>query len=330
MMIMYIKLILTIAQVVISIKKYLVTGASGFIGASLVRKLVKNNEDVHITLRKESHNWRLKDIENLITIHYCDLADENVVRDLLEKNSFNVIFNLATYGGYNFQKNNDTIINTNVIVPWNLIKICKETGVEIIINTSSSSEYGEKFEAMKEDMILNPNNMYGASKASATLLCSTYAKINKIPLCTFRLFSPYGYYDAQSRLIPSVINYCLENKDIYLGNKKSKRDFIFIDDVIDAYLEVLNYKNKYGEIYNVGSGIEYTIESVVDKIKYLTNSKSILQWGNKFDSRQYEPEHWYGDINKIKEELNWSPKINIDDGLSRTIEWVIKNKNFYK
>lgn len=144
-------------------KKYLVTGATGFIAACLVRQLIENNEEVHVILRKESNNWRLKDINKFIKIHYTDLNNEDEVKVLFEENSFNIVYHLATYGGYNYQKEVDSIINTNLNLTWNLFKNCKDTGVEMFVNTSSSSEYGEKNNAMREDMILEPSNMYGAT-----------------------------------------------------------------------------------------------------------------------------------------------------------------------
>lgn len=301
-------------------KKYLVTGASGFVGACIVRRLINNNEDVHVIARKNSENSRLKDISHKISIHYIDLNNEIEVKKLLKENSFNVIFHLATYGGYNYQKDIDNIINTNLNMTWNLFKCCKDSGIEMFINTSSSSEYGEKDEPMNEDMKVDPNNMYGATKAAATILCSTYSKINKIPLVTYRLLSPYGNFDADSRLIPTVIKACLKNENICLGSKTSKRDFIYIDDVVDAYINWENIPDKYGEVYNVGSGIEYSVEEIVNKILYLTKSSSKLSWGNNL-GRQYEPKTWVSDIDKIKNHTNWSPKIDIDLGLLRTIRW---------
>ena len=119
---------------------------------------------------------------------------------------------------------------------------------------------------MREDMRVTPNNIYGASKAAGTIICSTYAKINKLPLVTLRLFSPYGYYDAKTRLIPTVIISCLQGKEIKLSQKDSKRDFIFIDDVVEAYLAASRLVNSTGEIFNIGSGIQYTIEEITSNI----------------------------------------------------------------
>ncbi|MBB6714607.1 NAD-dependent epimerase/dehydratase family protein [Clostridium gasigenes] len=305
-------------------KKYLVTGASGFVGACLVRRLVENNENVHIIARETSDLWRVLDIKENLTIHNVDLMNEEQIKKMTTDEKFNVIYHLATYGGYHFQKNLDNIINTNLIGTWNLFRYASETGVEMFVNTSSSSEYGEKDEPMNEEMILNPNNMYGATKASSTILCSTYAKINKIPFVTYRLFSPYGYYDAQTRLIPTVIDNCLKNKKIELGSKTSKRDFIFIDDVIDAYIKAPLLCDKYGEVYNIGSGIQYTVEEVVNKIVKQTNSNAELVWNNNL-GRQYEPKAWYSDISKIKQDLGWSPKLSMDEGLDITINWLKKD-----
>lgn len=305
-------------------KKYLVTGASGFVGACLVRRLVENNEDVHIIARKTSDLWRISDIKEKLNIHNVDLMNEEQIKNMTASQKFNVIYHLATYGGYHFQKNLDNIINTNLIGTWNLFRYASETGVEMFVNTSSSSEYGEKDEAMKEEMILEPNNMYGATKASSTILCSTYAKVNKIPFVTYRLFSPYGFYDAQTRLIPTVIDSCLKNKKIELGSETSKRDFIFIDDVIDAYIKAPLLSDKYGEVYNIGSGIQYSVGEVVDNIVKLTSSNVELIWNNNV-GRQYEPKVWYSDISKIKSDLGWSPKVSMNKGLELTIKWIKEN-----
>ncbi len=308
------------------IMRCLVTGGSGFVGSNLVRRLINDENEVHMIVRKTSDLWRVDDIKNKITFHYTDLSKKDEIRDLIKKFKFDIVYHFAVYGGYNFQKDINKIINTNVLSTWNLFEECTKNGVQSFINTSSSSEYGEKFSPMREDMILEPNNMYGASKCASTLLLSTYSKEIKFNLITIRLFSPYGYFDSPSRLIPTVIKGALNNDKINLASKTSKRDFIFIDDVIEAYIKASTLKYKYGEIYNVGTGIESSVEQIVEKIIDITKSKSILNWNNDFN-RQYEPKSWVGDISKMKNDLIM-PKISIDDGLLKTIEWFKKN-NLY-
>lgn len=310
-------------------KKMLVTGASGFVGACLARKLLNEGNEVHIIARKSSDLWRLNDIKKEIQIHNTDLMNNDDIKKLTKNVNIEIVYHLATYGGYHYQNNADNIVNTNIIGTWNLFKNFSDKGIEMFVNTSSSSEYGEKFEPMHELMSVEPNNLYGATKASATILCSTYAKLNKIPLATLRLFSPYGAFDAASRLIPTVIVSSLLNKDVKLTKKDSKRDFVFIDDVIEAYSLVGNLNDKYGEIYNVGSGKQHSVGEITDKIIDIVGNNISVEWGNNFN-RQYEPGMWVSDINKIATDIGWKPKYQMQQGLTNTIEWFKKNIELYK
>lgn len=310
-------------------KEVLITGASGFVGSCLVRRLLKENYKIHIITRYTSNLWRLLDVLKDVEIHNIDLLDSKKVANLANSISINQVYHLATYGGYHYQSKLEDIINTNLIGTWNLFREFSKKDIEMFINTSSSSEYGEKFEPMREDMKVEPNNMYGASKAAGTILCSTYAITNEIPLVTLRLFSPYGYYDAKTRLIPTVISSCLLGKEIKLSQKNSKRDFIFIDDVVEAYLASSKLANAYGETFNIGSGLQYTAEEIARIILKLIAKDAKIHWENNLD-RQYEPFIWVSDNKKAYERLNWKPDVNIDTGLTNTINWFRDNLQFYR
>jgi len=310
-------------------KKILVTGATGFVGACLTRNLIKGDDEVHIIARSTSDLWRIDDIKDSLHIHDVDLLDTEQIKRLAKDIKVNRVYHLATYGGYHYQTDLDKIISTNLIGTWNLFKAFSDEGIEMFINTSSSSEYGEKLEPMKEDMIVEPNNIYGATKASSTILCSTYAKVNKIPFVTYRLFSPYGYFDASTRLIPTVITSCLKGEKLKLGKKESKRDFIFIDDVISAYISANDLTNHCGEIYNIGSGIQYSVGQVTNTIQNIMKSNIKVEWDNE-SNRQYEPQMWVGNIEKAKKDLNWEPKYTIKDGIDYTVKWFDKNSKYYR
>ncbi|MBU3179966.1 NAD-dependent epimerase/dehydratase family protein [Clostridium psychrophilum] len=310
-------------------KRVLITGASGFVGSCLTRRLLKENCKIHIITRDATNLWRLGGTLKDIEIHNLNLLNSEKISKLASEISVDKIYHLATYGGYHYQNKVEDVINTNVIGTFNLFREFSKKGIEMFINTSSSSEYGEKFKPMSEGMNLSPNNMYGASKAAGTILCSTYAKTNNIPLVTLRLFSPYGYYDAKTRLIPTVIMACLLGKEIKLSNKDSKRDFVFIDDVVDAYIDSSKQVNSYGEIFNIGSGIQYTTDEIVSNIINLTGKHVSIHWENNLD-RQYEPQMWVSDIKKANEKLNWDPKVEIKVGLNNTIDWFKDNLQFYR
>jgi len=310
-------------------KKVLITGASGFVGACLARRLLKEKHNIHIITRDTTNLWRLCEVVKDIEIHNIDLIDSEKIAKLASDINIDQVYHLATYGGYHYQNNVKDVINTNVVGTWNLFREFSKKNIEMFINTSSSSEYGEKSEPMCEAMKVTPNNMYGASKAAGTILCSTYASINKLPLVTLRLFSPYGYYDAKTRLIPTVISSCLLGKEIKLSQKDSKRDFVFIDDVVEAYLAASKLQSSYGEIFNIGSGLQYTTEEIVNNILNLIGKDAKISWERNLD-RQYEPLMWVSDNKNAYEKLKWSPNVDISLGLNNTINWFRDNLQLYR
>ena len=182
---------------------------------------------------------------------------------------------------------------------------------------------------MSEEDLLVPVNDYGVSKSAATLYCQFAAKSEKIPIVILRLFSPYGCYEGPTRLIPSVILDCLKGKNPKITSPAFVRDFIFIEDVMDAYLKVLDAREVGGEIINIGSGKQHSVGDVVNKIIELTGAdvvpetSSTPRWSN-------EPEKWEADITKAKRILNWEPKYDLVSGLEASVKWFKGNIDLYK
>ena len=239
-----------------------------------------------------------------------------------------IIFHLATYGGHWLQQDVQEIIQSNIIGTVNLLNVCAMIDFDCFVNTGSSSEYGLKSQAMLESDLLEPITNYGASKASATLFCQTIAKSRDLPVVSLRLFSPYGPYEDASRLIPTVVMASLSGEDPLLASGKSVRDFIFIDDVLNLYLKLIELKISSGEIFNVGSGTQHSVSEVVDKIITLTEANIKPIWGS-FSRPVKEPEIWKADLNKTITMLKWEPKIGIDQGLKETIDWFKQHIDLY-
>ena len=156
------------------------------------------------------------------------------------------------------------------------------------------------------------------------------AKRLDLPILTMRPFAVYGYFEEKERLIPTVIKSCLTNKELKLSSPISVRDYIFIEDVISAYLTIIeNIQKIKGEIFNHGAGIQTTIDDIVNLIKKITQSNVKPQYG-KIEPAQYEPKSWRADISKIKNILNWQPRYNLEEGLKKDIEWFRKNISLCK
>lgn len=308
--------------------RVLITGATGFVGACLARRFLKLGHEVHVFVRPESSMWRIADVAEELILHHIDLRDAQLVNRAVIAIKPEYIFHLATYGGFSFQQNIDSIYASNLLGTINLVHACEKAGFDLFVNTGSSSEYGLKLPPMKECDILEPVGDYAVSKAAATLFCRSEASQKELPIITLRVFSPYGPWDDPKRLIPYVISSLLNKKGPALSNPASVRDYIFIDDVIEAYFAVMVAPVIPGAIYNVGSGRQTSIGDVVTKITIAIGNGIAPVWGVRENQRP-EPASWLADINALKFHCNWQPATSLDDGLQNTIDWMKANLSGY-
>jgi len=310
-------------------KKILITGGTGFVGSNLTRKLVSLGFSPTLFIRKSSNLWRIKDILSKIKVEEINLNDKEKLEKSISKLKPDFIYHTAAHGANQGSNQNlESSVQTNILATANLIESCCKVGFSYFINTGSSSEYGIKDLPMKESDLLEPANIYGITKASATSLCNYFSNLYKLPTVTLRLFSPYGYFEDKNRLIPTIILGALNGSSLNLSNPNSVRDFIFIEDVIDSYLYFLVGKKFYGEVFNIGSGRQHRIGDVVNTVALLINDKINVEWYTK-QPKQKEPKKWEANIDKAEKRLNWTPKNNLQNGLEKNIEWLRKNLNTY-
>lgn len=310
-------------------KTYLITGATGFIGSLLARRLVGDKKKTHLILRKQANLWRIKDIVNKLDCHISDLTEMEKIRKIIKKIKPAVIYHLATYGAYPYQDEPDKIIETNILGTWNLLKAASSVDYELFVNTGSSSEYGFKQKPMKETDLLEPASYYAVSKCSQTLLCFYTARHKKKPVVTLRPFSVYGPYEEPARLIPTLMRALYFKKNMNLVSGEIARDMIYVDDVVDAYLLVEQLKKYPGEIFNIGTGIRSTIKHIVEKAAEVTGERTSFKWG-RMKPRIWDTANWVADISKSKQLLGWSPQIDLKRGLSLAWEWFKANHQLYR
>jgi len=308
--------------------RVLVSGATGFIGACLARRLLEMGYEIHAFVRQSANRWRIADIAPHIVLHDVDLRDAHAVEQTVASVRPNKIFHLATYGGFSFQKDIGAIYAANFLGTVNLVIACEKIGFDCFIHTGSSSEYGIKTEPMKESDLPEPLGDYAVSKAAATLFCRSEALLKGLPIATLRVFSPYGPWDDPQRLIPFVIASAMNKINPELSSPASVRDYIFIDDVIDAYLAAMKADVIAGEIYNVGSGRQTSIGDAINRIISTFDNGVMPVWGAETVKRA-EPAVWVANIDKMKTQFNWEPATSLEIGLRQTIDWMRENVAYY-
>ena len=309
-------------------KRILITGATGFVGACLLHRLVSLGFDVHIITRAVSNKWRIRDILKDVTEHDVDLWDSTSTEALVAEIRPNIIYHLAAYAAYPFQQDVLQTIHTNVLGTVNLLNACVKYGFDSFINTGSSSEYGQKKAPMKETDLLEPNSLYAVTKSAATQYCEFIGKSKGLPVATLRLFSVYGYYEEPSRLIPTVVKACLKKKNPELSSGAPVRDFVFVDDIIDLYLKLAERKDLNGIILNAATGTQHSVGEVVDTCIRLSKADVHPLWGS-VPGRSWDTNIWVADIERTRTFLNWEPRYNLESGLQKTLDWFREHLDLY-
>lgn len=298
----------------------LVTGSTGFVGSNLTHRLLQEQACVHLLTREQSDLWRLEDVLDRVQIHRVDARDASRLQDVVSAVKPSVIYHCAAFGGSLDEQDPEAIMETNIRGTINLLRAASVYPDACVINTGSSSEYGVKSAPMKEDDLLEPISLYGVTKAAATLCCQMMARATRQPIVTVRLFSPYGPYEDSTRLIPSVIRWCLLGQAPEVTSGEQVRDFVFIEDVVDCYLRIPGAGLRPGAILNVGSGRQMTVRGVVQRIIELSGTSVQPRWG-AIPLRPNETTTWVADLSKVRTALGWQPTTTLDEGLRKTIAW---------
>jgi UDP-glucose 4-epimerase len=303
-------------------KRVLVTGGTGFVGANLVRKLLETGHEVHLLLRPRTTDWRISGIRNDLRVHEASIEDREGVGRVVGDVRPEWIFHLAAYGAYSSQTDVRQMIATNITGTVNLTDACGSAGFDALVNAGSSSEYGFCDHAPRENEPIAPNSSYAATKATGTWLCSEAARTRGLNIRTLRLYSAYGPYEEPTRFIPTLISRGLQGKLPPLVNSETARDFIFVGDVVAACLAAASApKRDDGAIYNVGTGVQKTVQQVVEVARELLGISEEPRWGT-FPARDWDTKVWVADASKARRELGWSPVVDLREGLMQTIGWL--------
>lgn len=313
-------------------KRSLVTGATGFVGANLVRRLLRAGHETHLIVRPAHQSWRLDGIRADVRLHEADLANRESVRRIVNSVKPDFVFHLAAYGAYPQQTGIGRMTETNLLGTAALVDACAKAGVEAFVQTGSSSEYGYKDGAASEDDVLAPNSHYAITKAAATHYCQFTARARDLHAVTLRLYSIYGPYEEPSRLIPTLILRGLEGRLPPLVAPDTARDFVYVDDAVQAMLDIASRTSlPRGSVYNVCSGRQSTLREVVSIMRGILNIGEEPVWST-MERRSWDTNVWVGSPARIEHETGWRAATSIEDGFRRTVRWFLDHpemQNFY-
>ena len=299
--------------------KLLVVGGTGFIGQHIVKKsLDLGFNTTSLSKRKPIKKKLIKGVTYLT----ADIIDKQSLFNTLDKKVFDYVINSSGYINHsNYTNNGNIIFDTHFNGVKNLVDCLGNDKIKRFVQLGSSDEYGCNSAPQNENQKESPISMYSCAKVASTYFLQTLYKTENFPSVILRPFLVYGPKQGSDRLIPQIITGSINDEKFPTTEGIQLRDFLFIDDFVDAVFISLKNKNVLGEIINISSGIPHSIKKVINTIvKILKSGRP--QFG-KIKYRDGENMKLYGDISKAKTLLNWKPKVNLELGIQKTIESII-------
>jgi nucleoside-diphosphate-sugar epimerase len=307
-------------------KRAVVTGATGFVGACLARRLLRDGHEVHLLLRPAHQRWRIADVEGDLRLHIVDVNDRAAVLRTLRELRPEWVFNLMAHGAYSSQTDPDEIVRTNLLGTIHLLDAAQASGAEAFVQAGSSSEYGFQDHAPREDEPVAPNSLYAVSKVAATHYGQMIARQRDFQVVTLRLYSVYGPFEEPTRLIPTLIRHGLAGKLPPLVAPDTARDFIYVEDVEEACVRAAQLGGqKRGAVYNVGTGRQTTIRQAVEALRRALPIADEPVWGT-MGGRSWDTNVWVADGRALHDQLGFTPRWSFEDGLRATIAWMTESE----
>ena len=297
----------------------LVTGATGFVGAHLVRRLVEDGANVHILCREASNFWRLEGVLPRITRHLAPVEDAATIREVFRKVRPGSVYHLAA-AAMIAGEGAAGVIPVDLAGTINVLDACVENDVVSVVVTGDSFEYAPSGTPLSEAGCCRPENLHGIAKLGATFHAQALARRRGLPVVVLRLFSTYGPLDNPRRLVPKMIAGALAGTPLLLSRPEIARDWVFVDDIIDLYLEAARRAGDLaGHVFNAGTGVSGSLAELVSTIVRLTGSASGVRWGH-FPAPEHDATPWVADMTHTFAHFDWRPRVDLDQGLSRCIE----------
>jgi nucleoside-diphosphate-sugar epimerase len=308
-------------------EKIVVTGGAGFMGSALVRCLVRESYDVF-------------SYDNFVTGSSSNLANvidhDHIIRGDVESWKFvsvlskvrpDIVCHLAAdpYIPLSYD-HAERFVRTNFEGTLNVLMACKTFGVRRVIHYSTSEVYGSaKTIPMDEQHPTAPQSVYAVSKLAADHLCRVLAKEQGIPVVIVRPFNCYGPRETHPYVIPEIISQLTRSNELALGNLEARRDFTFVDDTARAVCMLIGKEGIEGQVFNIGSGRDWSVEELARKIGSILRGGSVTIKVDTSKMRPYDVSRLVCDSSRLRSLTGWKPEVELEDGLSRTVEWYKLN-----
>ena len=312
--------------------KLLVTGGLGFIGSNFISRILENQKEWYVVnVDAElygSNHQSLKKFENNLKYSFVkgNITDQKLMEKLILESDVVVNFAAESHVDRSIL-DAKPFIDSNILGVFTLLEIIKKMKKKMI-HISTDEVYGSfDLGSAKEETRLNPSSPYAASKASAELLIQSYVTTYGCDVIITRCTNNYGPKQFPEKLIPKTIILALNDKKIPVyGTGKNIRDWIFVEDHCDAIIDVL-IKGKSGQSYNISGGNEIDNITIIEKILSIVGkpTKSI----EFVEDRPGHDFRYSMESTKIKNELGWDQKKKFEDGIKKTVDWYIENKEWW-
>jgi len=329
-------------------KKLLVTGGAGFIGSHLVRLFVNKYPDYQIfnldSLTYAGNLENLSDIENANNYHFIhtDIVDAEALTRLFSKHNFEAVIHLAAESHVDRSITDPlSFVNTNVIGTVNLLNAAKEVWKEdmtgkLFFHISTDEVFGSLGESgyFLEDTSYDPKSPYSASKASSDHFVRAYANTYNLPIIISNCSNNYGPFQFPEKLLPLCINNIKNEKILPIyGKGENIRDWLFVEDHARAIDDIF-HKGNLGETYNIGGFNEWKNIDIVKLLCKIMDKKLNRPQGDSEKLITYVKDRaghdmrYAIDATKIKNELNWKPSLQFEEGLEKTVDWYLENQTW--
>ena len=341
--------------------KILITGAAGFIGFHLSKRLISENIDVYgidnlndyyDTTLKDS---RLEELQNISKKHKgdfyftkLDLANRDDLHQYMAKNKFTVIINLAAQAGVRYSiENPSAYVDTNLVGFGNILEGCRHSNVGHLVYASSSSTYGlnTRQPYNVNEPVNHPLSLYAATKKANELMAHTYSHLFKLPTTGLRFFTVYGPYDRPDMALQKFARAIMSGETIQVFNHGNhKRDFTYIDDIVNGIIKVIkkpalpnidwnsdkpdpSSSSAPYRIYNIGNSNPVNLKDYIFELEKNLKKEAIKQY---LPIQPGDVPDTFADISSLIEEFDYRPTISVEEGIKRFSDWFLNHYNYIK